>query len=107
MKKLSLLILFLLTSLAGFSETKEAVVGDLKYSYDTDAGTAKVIRMNWGLNYSQLTAVVIPATVEIEGNNYNVTAIGQGCFGSSPELSSVTLPEGLITIEAGAFSVCI
>lgn len=106
MKKLSLLILFLLTSLAGFSETKEAVVGDLKYSYDTDAGTAKVIRMNGGLNYSQLTAVVIPATVEIEGNNYNVTAIGQACFESSPELSSVTLPEGLITIEASAFSVC-
>ena len=50
--------------------------------------------------------VAIPATVNIEGTNYPVTAISNGAFDYCGTLQSITLPERLLTIGNYAFSGC-
>lgn len=104
MRKISLLFLFLLTSMSGFCEVKQAVVGDYKYEYDTDAMTATVIQNVVGeRNYSGLKDAVIPSTIEIESQNYNVTAIAGGAFVGS-KIETITFPSTLTTIGEQAFN---
>lgn len=50
--------------------------------------------------------VIIPPTVEYEGIIYTVTAIRQFAFCRSSELTSVTIPEGVVSIGTYAFGLC-
>ena len=53
--------------------------------------------------------IVIPSTITYDGKNYNVTSIGERAFWSSKEnssLTSVTIPEGVISIGDLAFHNC-
>lgn len=51
-------------------------------------------------------ALVIPATVEHEGRNYAVTAIGRKAFSGAAELESVVMPASVKKIGAFAFENC-
>lgn len=51
--------------------------------------------------------VVIPESVEYEGNTYNVTEIGNHAFSSCQNLTSVKFPNGITTIGEEAFYYCI
>ena len=51
-------------------------------------------------------AVVIPATVEYQGNTYNVTSIGRSAFSGCTGLTSVEIPESVINIREHAFYNC-
>lgn len=106
MKKVSLLFVFLLTSLAGFSEEKEAIVDGLKYQYNTESLTAKVIanrNASW-VNYPELTSTTVPVSVVIDGQTYNVTALKQNAFQDCSTLTSISLQEGLLILEGGCLS---
>lgn len=48
------------------------------------------------------TALTIPATL----GGYPVTAIGASAFAKHTELTSVTIPEGVLSIGSGAFNGC-
>lgn len=50
--------------------------------------------------------LVVPETVTIEGVTYRVTGIGQMAFYTSANLTSVTLPEGIVKIGQVAFGIC-
>ena len=50
--------------------------------------------------------VVIPATFEYGGKTYQVTAIGDDAFDNCTGLTSISLPEGLLTI-GDAFGGCV
>ncbi len=50
--------------------------------------------------------VVIPDTVIMNGDAFPVTAIGDNAFYNCPDLTSVTLPEGLLIIKMYAFDSC-
>lgn len=50
--------------------------------------------------------VVIPSTVEYDGNIYNVTEIGSNTFGYSSGLTSVTVPASVKSIGGAAFEQC-
>ena len=50
--------------------------------------------------------VEIPATVEIDGKTYTVTAIAAGAFKDNKELAEVTIPGTVTTIGDGAFAGC-
>ena len=71
------------------------------YTVDTETQTAAVTGADSGI-----TAATIPATVNINGMDYPVTAIGDGAFSGCSALQSVTLPEGLQNIGERAFSYC-
>ncbi len=51
--------------------------------------------------------VVIPATVEYDGVTCNVVAIGESAFRLCKELTSVIIPENVITIADKAFEYCV
>ena len=50
--------------------------------------------------------VTIPSSVYYNGKTYTVTAIGDDAFRNCSELTSVTLPNSMITIGSSAFSYC-
>ena len=81
-------------------EQREAVVDGLCYSYVFYGTTATVIHDD---SYENLTEVTVPATVTIDGNTYQVTAIGDEAFRNCYNLSSVTLSDGLESIGYKAF----
>ena len=51
--------------------------------------------------------IIIPETVEYNGHNYKVTCIGNKAFDECTSLTSVTIPNGVTTIDDGAFYNCI
>ena len=53
-----------------------------------------------------LTEANIPSVVEFEGNQYPVIKINEKVFSGNTNLTSVTLPEGLVEIGAIAFYGC-
>ena len=68
--------------------------------------TTKGLRAG-GVYYSG--EIVIPSTITYDGKNYNVTSIGERAFWSGKEnscLTSVTIPEGVISIGDNAFGNC-
>ncbi len=50
--------------------------------------------------------VNIPSTVEIEGNTYSVTSIGESAFAGQTALTNVYLPGSIARIDALAFENC-
>ena len=50
--------------------------------------------------------IVIPETVEWNGNEYSVTRIGDKAFGGSREMASITIPSSVTSIGEQAFSQC-
>jgi hypothetical protein len=50
--------------------------------------------------------IVIPGSVANGGNTYSVTVIGEGAFFECSGLTSVTIPNPVITIGEGAFYYC-
>lgn len=70
-------------------------------SYTYDAGVAQPAD---GVTYSG--DMVIPKTVEYEGNTCTVTGIDGYAFASNEDITSVKLPETIQTIGGGAFQNC-
>lgn len=101
LRLLSIAMLFA-SSMVVKAEVIEATVGDLNYEIDTDLKEATVI---WG-EYEGFTDLVIPANVNYEGVDYAVTAIGDDAFRGIESITSVTLPNTLVYIGAGAFWAC-
>ena len=76
-------------------------VPGLEYTILTDTTAEVAIG-----NYSELTDVEIPDTVEINGNVYNVTSIAYRAFVDCTNLETVTFGSNLTTIGAYAFEGC-
>lgn len=80
----------------------EFTSGDLVYRVLTES-TVEVAGPAEGTTPTDIT---IPATVENEGQNYDVTAIGTYAFFDNATLKSVSLPIGIARIEGAAFCAC-
>lgn len=68
------------------------------YNADYNTGAAASTK------YSE--AITIPASVACDGTTYNVTRIAGYAFGGCTGLTSLTLPEGLTTIDVNAIRDC-
>ena len=104
MKKVTLLFVFLLTSLAGFSENLDVTVGTLKYTIDTNAHTATVTgttdesMMGWQSKVYYAKSLVIPESITVDGTNYAVTAIGDNAFKECEGYRYLTIPGSVVSI---------
>lgn len=75
----------------------------LKYKYNPDEGTAKVIK-DPDRNYKE--AVVIPSTIEHNGINYTVTEISDDAFTHCAKLTSITIPATVTKLYGSSFIDC-
>ena len=95
------LICFALTGMAQTTFT----AGDLNYRVNTDGVSVTVT--GHALDYEHATGPLnIPEAVNYEGVDYAVTAIGNSAFLYYFYLTSLSLPNSLITIENSAFAYC-
>ena len=62
---------------------------------------------NGTLNLSHYTGTDAVVTIPSSNNGLTVTSIGSGAFDGSAVVTSVTIPNGVLTIHANAFDGCI
>ena len=87
--------------LAGSAQAQSVTIEGIEYTVDMYVKTAVVTNAEQNIK----TANVL-ATVNIDGMDYAVTAIGDFAFSYCSALQSITLPEGVQTIGDGAFYSC-
>lgn len=109
MDKLRFILLFVVVLLAGNAAAYDFESGEIYYNI-IDAGAQKVevtCRENLNLDtYSDYTgSITIPATVTYNDVSYSVTRIGTHAFRHST-VTSVTISEGVESVENMAFSFC-
>ena len=107
---ISTILLATLLSMAGITAEAhdiEEVNGEgtmIFYSWTDEDHTALEVVSNGDGEYRG--NVVIPASVNHEGESYPVTRIGDQAFYECYNLTSVTIPEGVTAIGDGAFGHC-
>ena len=94
------LICFALTGMAQTTFT----AGDLNYSVNADGVSVTLTGHVDG--YNATGPLNVPESVSYEGVDYAVTNIGNSAFLYYFYLTSLSLPNSLITIEDGAFAYC-
>lgn len=105
MKKILILIVTLLFNVTIWAYDFE--VDGIYYNFLQDNEVEVTNKTSRELVYSG--EIVIPSTITYDGKNYNVTSIGERAFRSSMKnssLTSVTIPEGVISIGDFAFQYC-
>ncbi len=89
-----------------FSQTNSDGVTIYYEAYYEDGATTPIIKVTRSNpNYNE-GVVVIPEKVSYNGTKYEVKAIGEGAFDGCGNLTSVTIPSGVIWIENFAFRGC-
>ena len=102
MKKINLL--FVSTLISCFTLFANVEVNGIHYELNSENNTAIVMENKVeGVNYPELTEVVIPATITSEEETYRVTAIGDMAFSECSTLTSIELPNTLDSIGFSAF----
>ena len=102
MKKINLL--FVSTLISCFTLFANVELNGIHYELNSENNTATVVGNKVeGINYPNLTEVVIPATITSEEVTYRVTAIGDMAFSDCSTLTSVELPNTLDSIGFSAF----
>ena len=95
--------------MASNTSVKNAEGVEIWYDFDSSTNTASVTyKENSYSSYNNeyTGEVVIPSTVTYEGEEYNVTSIGDEAFYYCYSLTSITLPEGVTSIGSSAFEDC-
>lgn len=78
-------------------------INGLRYAIYFDNYTVKVI----GSQSNDITSVVIPETIEYNGERFKVTSIGESAFSGFSGLTSITIPSSVTSIGQSAFGGCI
>ena len=105
------ILLATLLSMAGITAEAHDIEEDngegtmIFYSWTDEDHTALEVVSN-GDGWKYQGDVVIPASVNHEGESYPVTRIGDQAFSECYELTSVTIPEGVTAIGNEAFGHC-
>ncbi len=84
------------------TNAKEVEIDGIYYDLTSKTKEAEVVKNP--NNYSG--DIIIPESIEYEGEKYNVVSIGKEAFRGSYYMTSVILPKSLISIGIQSFSFC-
>lgn len=108
MKRIATLFLIISVVQAAFAAGTK--IGDLYYNLNSSTNTAEVTSQNengWQNGYPSYTSlsgdITIPATVKYGSREYKVTKIANRAFQHCEAITSVTLPDGIVSIGFDAF----
>ena len=90
------------TAAPAFAATETVISENISYEYDTTAKTTTVV----GYKESLSGDVVIPSAIEVGGEKYNVTSIGDYAFYNCTGLTSIEIPDSVTSIGVRAFNYC-
>ena len=97
------LVLFVMFIVSVAAKAYDACIDGVYYNLKTEATVTYK-----DTNYNSYSGtVVIPDFVTYNGKTYSVTKIGSLAFASCSDLTSVTIPDGVGSIEERAFYGCI
>lgn len=104
MKK-GLLLSFLVCASMGVYAQTVGKAGDLYYKFNAAEKTAAVANAYYDGNDMNCYSgdIVVPPTVMYQGVEYSVTSVGQFAFNENDEVTSVTLPNTILTLDAYSF----
>ena len=103
LKRTFISVVLICFALTGMAQTFTA--GDLNYSVNADGVSVTVT--GHALDYANAAGPLnIPESVNYQGTDYAVTKIGNAAFLYYFYLTSLTLPNSLVTIENSAFAYC-
>ena len=103
LKRTFVSVVLICFALTGMAQTFTA--GDLNYSVNADGVSVTVT--GHALDYEHANGPLnIPESVNYQGTDYAVTKIGNAAFLYYFYLTSLTLPNSLVTIENSAFAYC-
>lgn len=107
MKKLLLFIVTLMLPIV--ASAYDAQIDGIYYKLNKNSETAEVTYKKRGESNSTAYSgsVVIPSEIVYDGIKYRVDSIGWSAFSYCTELTSISIPEGVITICGYAFCECI
>ena len=91
------------TLVAEFAENGGSLVASELHYNITSGSTVEVAPSN---DYKNMTEVVIPETVEIDGKTYTVTRIGEDAFRDCKKLTSLNLSKTVTEIDLNALWNC-
>ena len=98
------IIIWLLLALTNQNALAQTVtIDNLRYTINGNEATVEGVEIKPMLKIG----LVIPRSIEYEGNSYNVTTIGGGAFSGCSWLTSVTIPNSVTSIGGSAFYDCI
>lgn len=109
LRTLLMLLAVIATTTAASARDEEAFkIGDLFYYLDDTNLRAEVTWDNQeSPSYTNLPSeLTIPDTIDLDGNTYTVTSIGEFAFRGCTGLTSVRIPDSATIIGASAFSEC-
>ena len=86
-----------------FADTVAIEQNQITYLYDTETDEATVNDADESISGN----AVIPGTIEVGGQKYKVTSIGNGAFSGCSKLTEIAIPEGVTSIGDGAFYDCL
>ncbi|MBR4131079.1 MAG: leucine-rich repeat protein [Bacteroidaceae bacterium] len=92
-----LITFFSLALTIAVSAQTSVTVDDIKYILDGSNATVTYPNSSEPGTSEYTGDIVIPPTIEVDGNTYNVTAIGDKAFRKA-NITSISLPEGLLKI---------
>ena len=89
------------------AEEEEAVDDSIAKKWANQLTEGRQVILSSFVSTSQSAQTIsIPKTVEINGQDYTVTAIGAAAFLGAKDLVQITVPETVSIIEDSAFSYC-
>ena len=110
-KQLLLLVAMLLPMVASAHYVASANADGITIYYNWNSDKTELIVTYRGTDYSFYTEysgnVVIPESVNYDGKDYPVTSIGPDAFNGCSQLTSVSIPKSVTSIESSAFWKCI
>jgi len=92
--------------LPSLSMAYDVKVDDIYYNLNQEEMTAEVTYAARGYSGDYSGDVTIPSSIDYQGTTYKVTRIGDRAFNFCSELTSIKLPDGIISIGEMGFGCC-